>query len=269
MVRSLPGDSPARARRSPFRVYFGRRKEVYADRSCRGVLAQGGSLVGKVDSAEHAFKLQVLDLAKPDAILAREKEARKAHADIEKKARAADVWGEVNVAVQAAVAHPWFRQAPSPERWAAALAPFANEDVSARPFYIDPDLRCFTFQREGSRLEVLELQTDGSMDAEGTELRPEPAAPPEACAEGLHEVLRRLARRDVMAGQVFHLVEASRYRLIVERAARSRVAQVAADLAVRVQVLQALGVAESELAGEADRFYDAAFLDAPTIGVWL
>jgi Fe-S-cluster containining protein len=255
-------DRPAHCRYFPFHVYFGRRTEAYVNRTCRGVASAPANL-------DAAFASQVMGVARPTEVVEREREARKVHQAFMAKAREADVWGDVDLALQTAVAHPWFTQAPAPERWAAALAPFAEEDVVARPFHLDADLRWLTFERRGSRLVVLEMQEDGGLVEEGTELRLEVRAPPGAAAPGLQETLRRLAKRDVMAGQAFDLVDESRYRLGVEKAARTRVAQVAADLAVRVQVLEALRVPAERLADEAGRFYDAAFLDAPTIGGWL
>lgn len=256
-------DRPAHCRYFPFHVYFGRRPEVYVNRSCRGVEpAPGGDL-------SQAFAQQVTAVAPKAAFAEHEREARKVHTEFERKAKAAGAWGDIDKAVAAALAFPWFEREPSPERWAEALEPFAEEDVVARPFYLDADLRWLTFGRVGGKLRVLEMQEDGSLTDEGTELRPQAAAPPPAARDGLQAVLRRLASRDLFAGQVFDIVDASKYRLNVERAAHQRVAQAAADLAVRVQVLQALRVPDVQLAAEAERFYDSAFLDAPTIGGWL
>jgi Fe-S-cluster containining protein len=269
-------DRPAHCRYFPFHVYFGRRTEVYVDVSCRGVaggaafaLAPSTHATAGARPGSEALRRQVLDVAPAGAIAAHEAQAKGVHADFESKARAAGAWGDVDAAIQAAVAAEAFAAAPSPERWAAALRPFAASKVVQRPFYLDQALRWLTFQRDGGRLEVLEMQEDGSLTLEGTEVRPEARAPPPAAREGLRQVLARLASRDVMAGQAFDLVDASGYRLGVEKAARERVAQVAADLTVRVQVLQALGVPGAELAAEAWRFYDAAFLDQPTVGGWL
>ncbi|MFO1533009.1 MAG: YkgJ family cysteine cluster protein [Thermoplasmatota archaeon] len=268
-------DRPAHCRYFPFHVYFGRRTEAYVNRSCRGVeplaphALTGAVMEGNRADANTAFQAQVLAVAAPTALAEHEREARRVHAEFERKAKAAGVWGDADAALRDAVALPWFTEPPSAERWAEALGPFAEEDVVARPFYLDAGLRWLTFRRDGTRIEVLEMQEDGSLTVEGTELRPTAKAPPQSAAAGLQDVLGRLAARDVMAGQTFDLVDASRYRLTVAKAARHRVAQVAADLAVRVQVLQALGVAEEQLAAEAERFYDAAFLDAPTIGGWL
>jgi len=256
-------ERPAHCRYFPFHVYFGRRTEVYVDRSCRGVEETRGA------NLTEAFRDQVQSVAPPDALQTHEAQAARVHATFQARARAAGVWGDVDLGLAAAVEHPWFGEGPSPARWEEALEPFAARDIVDRPFYLDAGLRWLTVQRDGGRLQVLEMQEDGRLTLEGTELRPAPRAPPEEARAGLAALLRRLARRDVMAGQAFDLVDAADYRLTVERAARQRVAQVAADLAVRVQVLEALGIPANQLAGEAERFYDAAFLDAPTIGGWL
>lgn len=262
LVARKSGERSADPQFFPFHVYFGRRTEVYLNRSSRGVEPDAAGNLAP------AFK-DVLGKVTPAQLAVHERRAGKVHADFQRKAQEADVWGDAGLAVHAALAHPWFALPPAPERWAAAVAPFADGHAASRPFYIDAKGRTLVFQREGSRLQVLEVRKDGSRLLEGAEAKLAPGPPPASTVPGLETALRRLARRDVLVGQVYEAVEASRYRLTVEKAGRQRVAQVAADLVVRAQVLEALGVPEELLAGEAQRFYDAEFLEAPTIGGWL
>jgi Fe-S-cluster containining protein len=257
-------DRPAHCRYFPFHVYFGRRTEVYVNRTCRGVEPAVGGDLGP------AFSQQVLAVARPHELAEHARLARKVHADFERNARAAGAWADVDQAIASALQAPdLFSGAPSPERWQAALEPFAEDDVVARPFYLDPKLRWLTFERRGQRLHVLEMQEDGTLEDEGARIRLAAAGAPEGARPGLRACIERLATRDLFAGTVFHRVDDSDYRLGIERAARERVMEVAADLLVRVQILEALGVPGPDLAGEAERFYDSAFLDAPTIGGWL
>jgi Fe-S-cluster containining protein len=252
---------PAHCRYFPFHVSFGRRTEVVVNRTCRGVEPDpAGDL-----SAE--FREQVLAVAKPHAIAEHERLARRVLERFEDQARAAGAWGDVDAAAQRALADPalWASADPGP-----AWEPFAEEDVVARPFHLAADLRWLTFADPGDgTLQALRMEEDGSLAPEG-EPFPKTLAPlaPETLA-GLHAVLARLMARDHFAGTVFDAVDASDYAISVEAAAAQRVQRMAADLLVRCAILRNLRVGEGELAAEAERFYDAAFLDAPTIGGWL
>jgi hypothetical protein len=64
-------------------------------------------------------------------------------------------------------------------------------------------------------------------------------------------------------------VDDTGYEIGVADAAEVRFADLAAGLAVRADILRRLGVPWEQVAGEAERFYDSAFLDHPTIGGWL
>ncbi|MES2155762.1 MAG: YkgJ family cysteine cluster protein [bacterium] len=258
-------DRPAHCRYFPFHVYFGRRTEVYVNRSCRGVgPVEGGDLGG-------AFQQQVLDVAKPHQFAEHERLAARVHRDFERKARASDAMGEVDreIARSLGDSNLW-RQASSPDEWATALAPFAEEDVVARPFYLAADLQWLTFETVAAgRLQPKRMQEDGSLAdaADVLEVRP-PVLAPDLVA-GLDALLRRLASRDLFAGTVFDAVDGMFYEFTVAAAAAERVTQVAADLLVRAAILRGLGVADVVLVDEVERFYDCAFLDAPTIGGWL
>lgn len=251
---------PAHCRYFPFHVYFGRRTEAYVNRTCRGVEPDpAGDLARE-------FAEQVLAVARPHALAEHERRARKVHAAFRANAEAAGAWGDVDAAAQRALADPGLWGAAD---LAAAWAPFAEEDVVVRPFHLAADLRWLTFEDRGGVLQPLRMEEDGSLAAEGPPV-PKAAVPlGEGTLRGLDAVLRRLAARDHFAGTAFDAVDASGYTLPVDAAADSRVRAMAADLRVRCAILARLGVAERELAAEAERFYDAAFLDAPTIGGWL
>ncbi|MFO1534422.1 MAG: YkgJ family cysteine cluster protein [Thermoplasmatota archaeon] len=259
------GLRPAHCRYFPFHVYFGRRTEAYVNRTCRGVEPDPvGDLMAE-------FQAQVLAVAKPHAIAEHERQARKVHNQFYANAQAAGLWGDVDAAAARALAEPnLWKDAASEEAWAAALEPFAQEEVVARPFHLAADLRWLTFEARGGRtLQPLRMEEDGSLAAEGPAFEVEPPALQPATLAQLHAVLSRMAGRDHFAGTVFDAVDASDYTVPVEVAAAQRVREMAADLLVRCAILLRLGVPEAELAAEAERFYDAAFLDAPTIGGWL
>jgi Fe-S-cluster containining protein len=251
---------PAHCRYFPFHVYFGRRTEAYVNRTCRGVEPDpAGDLAAE-------FGQQVLAVAKPHAILEHERQARRVHAAFQANAEEAGAWGDVDAAAQRALADSCLWETADLE---AAWAPFAEEDVVARPFHLAADLRWLTFEDRGGALQPLRMEEDGSLAAEGAPVAKAVAPLAPATLGQLHATLARLVGRDHFAGTVFDAVDGSGYALGVEAAAAARVQRMAADLRVRCALLRGLGVDEAELAAEAERFYDAAFLDAPTIGGWL
>lgn len=256
---------PAHCRHFPFHVYFGRRTEVYVNRTCRGVEEDpAGNLAAE-------FQAQVFAVAKPHAIAEHERQARKVHAAFSANAEAAGVWGDVDAAARRALLDPglWTRAA-SEGSWDAALEPFQEEDVVARPFHLTADLRWLTFEARGGRtLQPLRMEEDGSLAPAGPPLEVEPQQLPPVLLSQLQGILSRLLQRDHFAGTVFDAVDAAGYSIPVEAAAAQRVQEVAADLLVRCAILSRIGASEGELALEAERFLDAAFLDAPTIGGWL
>jgi Fe-S-cluster containining protein len=248
-------ERPAHCRFFPFHVGFGRRTQVAVNRTCRGVEpTPGGDL-------SPAFLDQVLAVAKPYAFAEHEHLARKVLRDFEANAREAKVWGDVDAAIVANLD-------PEPGPLADALAPFQEEDVVARPFDLAPDLRWLTFEADGGGegLQVLRMEEDGSLHATGVTV--DPAAWPSDAASAAERAAerRRLAAREALACQVFDLVDASDYALSVADAAAMRLSGIEADLRTAQAVLRQLGQAAP---GELARFYDARFLDAPTIGGWL
>src|SRR5262249_1910015 len=155
----------------------------------------------------------------------------------EELAREAKAWGDVDAALAAAVEGD---VAPGP--LADALAPYAEAEVVARPFYLDATLRWLTFEPDGAagRLRVLEMQADGSLGPGG----PVDAAawPTDAESARARRVeLRRLLPRDVFAGQVYDLVDASEYAVPVAQAAAQRIAAIDADLRTAQAILRGLG----------------------------
>src|SRR5207237_163068 len=162
----------------------------YVNRSCRGVEpAPGGDLSA-------AFQQQVNHVASPKEMERHEALAREVHAEFERKARRAGAWADVDAAAREALQDAALVALPSASRWQDALAPFAEEDVVARPFYLAPDLRWLTFRWDGHVMQVLRMEEDGSLHDEGDTFSLPPAPPP----EGTLDVLRRLAGRDVFAG---------------------------------------------------------------------
>jgi Fe-S-cluster containining protein len=256
------GERPAHCRYFPFHLYFGRRTEACLDRSCRGVADQpGGDL-------EPAFREQVLAVARPYALVEHERQARRVHQEFEANARLAGAWGDADAAAAAVLAAGVDWEGPEVgEAWEEAWAPFALEDPVERPFHLDAGLRWLTFHADGDRVAALEMQEDGSLEEVALlERVPAPRPGPEAAA-AIGEVLRRLVRRDCFFGGAAALVDASDYEVGLEQAARLRLAAMACDLAVRAHLLRGLGLPVD--ADELGRSYDAAFLDAPTIGGWL
>jgi Fe-S-cluster containining protein len=258
-------DRPAHCRYFPFHVYFGRRTEVYVNRSCRGVAAAPEANL----AAE--FARQVTAVAPSFAVAEGQRLADKVHREFERRARAADAWGDVDREVARSLADTglWARAAGAAP-WDDALRPFAEPDVVARPYYLRPDLRWTTFEAVGPRtLRPLALAEDGSLAADGEPFEVAPPLLAKSAAAGLQAYLARLCRRDLFAGSVFDAVDGMFYEFTVPAAAGARVDEVASDLLVRASILQALGVGEAGLVDEVERFYDTTFLDAPTIGGWL
>ncbi len=273
-------ERPAHCRYFPFHVYFGRRTEVYVNRCCRGVeVASGGDLASE-------FKTQVEDLVQPFTLRKGQEKANAVHAAFERSARKARVWGDVDAEVARLLARgaAWFQpdawpptptgesdEAGSPdEAWQVALAPFGQEDAVARPFHLAADLRWLGFVGGGEGLAAQTLAEDGRLEplAELGSFEAWPVLP-EAVQVGLAEVMARLATRDLLAGSIYHMVDDTGYEIGVADAAEVRLADMAAALALRADILHRLGVAWADVPAEADRFYDSAFLDHPTLGGWL
>jgi Fe-S-cluster containining protein len=271
---------PAHCRYFPFHVYFGRRIEAYVNRSCRGVeAAPAGNL-------EAEFKAQVLDLAPPFRLRKEQEKADKVLATFTRNAKQAGVWGDVDAEAARLLRRgaAWFDPAswpPTPtgeadeagspgEAWQVALAPFGLEDAVARPFHLAADLRWLGFQGGAGGIAAQTLDETGKLEPlqdlgsfEGW-----PDLPAEV-RDGLARVMARLAGRDLLAGSIYHMVDDTGYEIGVADAAEVRFADMAAGLAVRANILHRLGVPWESVAGEAERFYDSAFLDHPTIGGWL
>lgn len=271
---------PRHCRYFPFHVHFAEEPEVYVNFTCRGVAhATGRDLAPE-------FQAQVLDVASTDEWRAHEQASRETYGEFQRRARRAGAWGDVDAAV-ARVLGEGARLLTGPgilgalarageeraldEVHAEALEPFGSADVTKRPFHLAGDLRWLTFERQGDALRVLEMDERGELT---------PVHPPieglSAWAElppgvpgSLFPYVQRLASRRAFAGSVYALVDDADYQVTVEQAAWMRAAQVGSDLVVRARVLLALGTPEDRIAEETARFYDSAFLDAPTIGGWL
>lgn len=274
-------DRPAHCRYFPFHVYFGRRTEAYVNRCCRGVeLAPDGSLAAE-------FKAQVLDVASGQRLRREQERATTVHAAFEKAARDSGMWGDVDaeIAAQLARGSEWFLPATWPstptgendeagapdEAWQLALAPLTASDPVQRPYHLDAELRWLGFRIHEGRIVVDTLTEDGKL-LPFKDLGEVPQAwpeLPETVRDGLFDVMRRLAGRDLLAGAISYMVDDTGYQVSVADAAAIKLGDIAADLALRAELLHRLGVPWEDVPAEADRFYDSAFLDTPTIGGWL
>ncbi len=273
-------ERPAHCRYFPFHVYFGRRTEIYVNRCCRGVeVAEGGNL-------EAEFKAQVSDNTNPTRLAKDQARADGVHQAFEKAARQAGMWGDVDkeIAAQLERGAEWFLpetwpqtptgdadEAGSPdEAWQLALAPLDAQDAVMRPYHLGADLRWFGFRRSNGAVLVETLSEQGDLEPHAN-LGQMGAWPvlPENVRDGLFDVLRRLAGRDLLAGAIYHMVDDTGYDVSVADAAGIKLGDMAADLAIRAEILHRLGVPWADVPAEADRFYDSAFLDTPTIGGWL
>jgi len=258
-------ERPAHCRYFPFHVYFGRRTEVYVNRSCRGVApAPGGNL-------DEAFAQQVTDVAKPHQFSEHERLAARVHKEFRRKAETCDAWGDVDAEVaQALRQDTLWPTATEADYWERALQPFGEPDVVARPFYLAADLQWMTFEAATpTTLQPLVMAEDGSLTPKGEVIDVAPPIVTPGQQAELQALLLRLTSRDVFAGSVMDAVDGMFYEMTVGAAAEERVREVAADLLVRAAILRALGISEASLVDEVERFYDSAFLDAPTIGGWL
>jgi Fe-S-cluster containining protein len=269
-------DRPAHCRYFPFHVHFGPAPEALVNRSCRGVEADAGAALG----AE--FSAQVLAAAPPGAFARHAAEAAAVYAEFEANASEDGAWGDARAAARVVLARGPRLLAPDglaeaaggPAAVAALLEdawePFAGEDPVARPFYLTRDLRWLSFRSARSLVAVEEMQEDGSLRPAERLVRP--VGLPrlsDAVLAGLHAVLSHLVGRQVFLGQVYAAVDDLDYGVGVEEAAEARVLGLAAELVLRAGLLKALGIPEADLAAEAWRFEDSAFLDHPTIGGWL
>lgn len=269
---------PQHCRYFPFHVHFAERPEVYLNYTCRGVERAQGDLAA-------AFGDAVLANARADDAAEHLEAARGAYAEFRRRAQRAGAWGDADAALAEALAagpalltrkgvEAAARRAAEPlsadEMLDDALAPFARPDVSRRPFYLAPDLRWLTFEREGKdALRVLEMDERGALTPAGRVEGLSWRGPDPDLAEGLLAYLRRLAARRLFVGSAYAVVDDTDYESTVEEAVWWRVAEVSVDLVARALVLDALGTPRERLADEVARFYDTTFLDSPAIGGFL
>ncbi len=271
---------PAHCRHFPFHVYFGRRTEAYVNRSCRGVEVAAGV------NLEAEFKTHVTDIVPAYRLQLEQDSAAKVHREFEAKARMADAWADVDEQIVRLLQRgaAWFEpstwpatptgaddEAGSPaEAWQVAVAPFGEKDPVARPFHLAEDLTWYAFRGDATSILVDKMTEGGAMELVA-ELGAFAAWPvlPSNVRQGLFDVLQRLSKRDLLAGSIFHLVDDTDYAFGVVDAAEIRFADMAASLALRADILHRMGIRWEQVAAEAERFYDSAFLDHPTIGGWL
>jgi hypothetical protein len=143
-----------------------------------------------------------------------------------------------------------------------AWKPFAAADPAARPLYLTADGRRLCFRTAKSLLAVEEMKEDGALVPSARLVRPAGVPRlPDGVVAGLHDVLARLAARDAFRGQVYAAASELERGVVVASAARARLLGVAAELLIRAALLRALGVPDGELAAEASRFEESAFLD--------
>jgi Fe-S-cluster containining protein len=269
-------DRPAHCRYFPFHVHFGPGPEALVNRSCRGVEPDAAG------DLSAAFAAQVQASAPAGAFERHAREAAAVYAEFEQNARTELAWGDALAAAQRLLAagpslltpEGLVAAAGGPQELAALLEdawePFHADDAVGRPFYLTKDLRWLGFRAAKGLLAVEEMQEDGSMAPSARLVRPVsvPRLPP-AVLDGLHEVLLHLASRQAFKGQVYAAVDDLDYAVGVEEAAEARILGVAVELVLRAGLLKGLGIPDGELADEAWRFEDSAYLDHPTIGGWL
>lgn len=273
-------DRPAHCRYFPFHVYFGRKTEVYVNRCCRGVEpAQGGDL-------QREFQDQVGNATPPYRLQKEQERADAVNRMFEAAARESGMWGDVDREIKANLARGvgWFQpetwpktptgsaeEAGSPiEAWQLALAPMAVDDPMVRPYHLAKDLTWFGFRMDEDEVLAETLTEDGRLlphkalgrFADWPKL-------PHDVQKGLFGILARLAGRDLMAGAIYHFVDDIGYTVSVADATTIKFGDIAADLALRAEILHRMGIPWPDVPAEAERFYDSAFLDMPTIGGWL
>jgi Fe-S-cluster containining protein len=269
-------DRPAHCRYFPFHVHFGPEPEVLVNRSCRGVEPDAAGALGS------EFRAQVVATAPAGSFERHRREAAEVYAEFEANAKADLAWGDAAKAALAVLSpgphilspEGLVAAAGGPQELEALLEdawePFHADDAVARPFYLTKDLRWLSFRSAKGLLAVEEMQEDGSLTPSARLVRPVSAPRlPMPVLEGLHKVLVHLAGRQAFRGQVFAAVDDLDYAVGVEEAAEARILGVAVELVLRAGLLKALGIPDAELAAEAWRFEDSAFLDHPTIGGWL
>lgn len=262
---------PQHCRFFPFHVHFGEQPEILLNETCRGVeRVEGGDLSA-------AFDASVMQNTTREDFERQAKEARDTYAEFKRRATRANCWGDADAAARAALDRPdvatraWLEEAAArageaeaaDDMHQVALSAFAEPDVSRRPFYLTKDLRWLTFAKvDADTLDVVEMDEKGNLVPAG---RIQGLAKWEDQPQ-LADHLRFLAQRGVFRGAVYALVDDSDYDLTVEQAAWSRLAEMASELALRARICAALG---EPSVMEAARFYDATYLDAPTIGGYL
>lgn len=273
-------ERPAHCRYFPFHVYFGRRMEAYVNRCCRGVELQEGSHL------QREFGEQVLTLVPTYRLAKEQARADGVHKAFERAARQAGMWGDVDREIKVLLERGtrWFEPASWPrtptgssdeagsphEAWQLSLAPLAAEDPMVRPYHLAKDLTWYGFRMDAGEVVAEILTEDGQLQkhsrlgkfAEWPQL-------PRDVQQGLHAILVRLAGRDLLAGAIYHFVDETGYEISVADAAAIKLGDMAADLALRAEILHRMGMPWTDVPAEADRFYDSAFLDMPTIGGWL
>lgn len=273
-------ERPAHCRYFPFHVYFGRRPEVYVNRCCRGVeIHAGGNLQAE-------FQSHVLANASNQRLEREQKRADDVNKLFQQAARESGMWGDVDkeIALQLKRGIAWFHpeawpetptgsddEAGSPgEAWHLALAPLAAEDPMVRPYHLAKDLTWYGFRMHDDEILVETLTEDGQLQPHSN-LGTFPTWPnlPASVEQGLLAILQRLATRDLLAGAIYYFVDDTGYKVSIADATQIKFGDIAADLALRADILHRMGIPWEEVPAEAERFYDSAFLDMPTIGGWL
>jgi Fe-S-cluster containining protein len=258
-------ERPRHCRYFPFHVHFGPTPEVLVNYTCRGVERAPGARL------RDPFLASVMSHVDARTWRVHRREAEDTYAEFRSLAEDAGAWGKPPPLPDATrrdevedLIAP-LQTVTAQDFWEEALEPFAAPPVE-RPYYLGPDLRWLTFAPAGDGLDMLLMQETGDVERVGHVALPK-SWPDEAAQ--LQPVMETLRRRDVLRGQVYAIVDGEDYDVSVPDAWRIRLAQIAADLAVRAHILTEVGVAPERLADETARFYDAAFLDAPTIGGFL
>lgn len=266
------GHRPDHCRFFPFHVYFGRTVEVIADRVCPGIdvgddhqgphqparQAQAWEPTRDIDEAA----LDQLDGADPDELARRAERARQAHDRLRGEARWDDRWRDPDEAIQAVLDHAEVTQ----PAWEAALAPFRAEDPAQLPTTVIPNDNGFEWRawRIDDELTRLVFTEGGPMRIVDTQPAPHPPAGRELGPE-VRDVLTELAELEAFVGTVLYLVDEE--ELSVDEAAKRRVDDVAAGLALHARLLEAedLPVTPAWLRA----VYEPEFYTLGTLGTWL
>lgn len=271
---------PAHCRYFPFHLYFGRTTQAYVNKTCRGVEPAPGRHL------QAEFHQQLSSSLNPYRLRKLTEKSQTVHSQFERNARRTGTWADLDQTIhdRLQMGPNWFQpdlwpptptgqddEAGSPtEAWQVTLQSFQATDPVARPYHLTAQLQWLGFQANDTTLHSQTLTEDGRLQPHQDlgAFDDWPTLPPRV-RDGLATTMQRLAQRDLLAGTIMHLVDDTDYTLTIPDATDIRLADIAAGLAIRADILHRLGIPWDLVPAETERFYDSAFLDHPTIGGWL